>query len=180
MPLFKKFSSKNDASENNLAPDVIANNEKDNSPQIVAVTADGPVPEYSDSLKGACTAVHQELPRPQGAEKFLNKIGASNIAFIPRLAAIVDTLPCFCTNFYREGDFRDSTSLSPEQQTVVDTLAVPVRALMDTPQITETIREGVNTFMETVPVLMKALDEVAKVHPFIYGASILSLSVRNV
>jgi len=31
------------------------------------------------------------------------------------------------------------------------------------------IEEGVNTFMETVPSLIKALDEVAKVHPFISG-----------
>ena len=54
---------------------------------------------------------------------------------------------------------------------MVDTLAVPVKALMDTPQIAETIQNGVNTFMEAVPILMKALDEVAKVHPFISGAS---------
>jgi len=60
--------------------------------------------------------------------------------------------------------------LSPGQQTVVDTLAAPAKALMDTPQIAESIHKGVNTFMETVPILMKALDEVAKVHPFISGA----------
>jgi len=56
---------------------------------------------------------------------------------------------------------------------VVDTLAVPVEALAstDTPQIAETIREGVNAFMGAVPALMKALDEVAKAHPFISGTS---------
>ena len=42
---------------------------------------------------------------------------------------------------------------------------------MDTPQIAETIQKGVDTFMEAVPSLMKALDEVAKIHPFISGTS---------
>lgn len=42
---------------------------------------------------------------------------------------------------------------------------------MDTPQIAETIQKGVNTFMEAVPPLMDALDAVAKIHPFITGAS---------
>jgi hypothetical protein len=41
--------------------------------------------------------------------------------------------------------------------------------LLDTPQIADAIQKGVNTFMETVPSLMKALDEVAKIHPFISG-----------
>ena len=58
---------------------------------------------------------------------------------------------------------------------MVDTLAVSAKALMDVPQIAETIQEGINTFMEAVPVLMKALDEVAKIHPFISGAGSLSL-----
>ena len=64
-------------------------------------------------------------------------------------------------------------TLSPGQQTVVDTLIVPVKALMDTPQIADNIQKGVNTFMEAVPTLMKALDEVAKVHPFINGTNLL-------
>ena len=56
---------------------------------------------------------------------------------------------------------------------MVDTLAVPVKSLMDTPQIAENIQKGVNMFMETAPALIKALDEVAKVHPFISGMSTL-------
>lgn len=67
--------------------------------------------------------------------------------------------------------------LSQGQQAVVDTLAVPAKALMDTPQIAESIQKGVNTFMEAVPILMKALDEVAKVHPFISGAGPFQLSM---
>jgi len=52
---------------------------------------------------------------------------------------------------------------------VIKTLAVPVKALLDTPHMADAIEKGVNTFMETVPSLMKALDEVAKIHPFISG-----------
>jgi len=54
---------------------------------------------------------------------------------------------------------------------VVKTLAVPMKALLDTPHMADAIEKGVNTFMETVPSLMKALDEVAKIHPFISGES---------
>jgi len=65
-------------------------------------------------------------------------------------------------------------TLSPEQQTAINTLVTPVKALMDTPQIADNIQKGVNTFMEAFPVLMKALDDVAKIHPFIGGANLLS------
>ena len=60
-------------------------------------------------------------------------------------------------------------TLAPGEQKIVDTWVVPLKGLMDTPQIAETIQTGVNTFMEAVPSLMKALDEVAKIHPFISG-----------
>lgn len=43
------------------------------------------------------------------------------------------------------------------------------KAMLDTPQIADRIQKGVNTFMEAVPPLVRALDEVAKVHPFIAG-----------
>lgn len=55
---------------------------------------------------------------------------------------------------------------------MVDTLATPTKALMHTSElehITGTIHKGVDTFMEAIPPLMKALDEVAKIHPFING-----------
>ena len=60
-------------------------------------------------------------------------------------------------------------TLSPGEMTVVSTLAVPAKALLDTPGLANALEKGVNTFMEAVPSLMKALDEVAKVHPFISG-----------
>ena len=68
-------------------------------------------------------------------------------------------------------------TLSQGQQNLVGTLAVPAKALMDKPRIAETIQKGVNTFMEAVPALMKALDEVAKVHPFVSGTSPLLSSI---
>jgi len=60
-------------------------------------------------------------------------------------------------------------TLSVGEQEVMNTLAAPAQALVGTVQIADTIERGVNAFMETVPVLMKALDEIAKVHPFISG-----------
>ena len=60
-------------------------------------------------------------------------------------------------------------TLSDGQQAVVNTFAVPAKALVDAPQIADAIEKGVSTFMETVPVLMEVLDQVAKVHPFISG-----------
>ena len=89
----------------------------------------------------------------------------------PYLAAIANVDFPFSTDFYWKEGIQDSLTLSPGRQAVGDTLAVPARALMDMTPIAETIQEGVNTFMDAVPVLMKALDEVAKIHPFISGAS---------
>ena len=73
--VFKSFSSKSNPSETSPTPDVLGNEEKDGSPQTVTVNADGPIPEYSDSLKGAWIAAHREMPQAQGTEKVLNKIG---------------------------------------------------------------------------------------------------------
>ena len=52
MPLFKKLSSKDNASENSPAPDVTANDEKDDFPQTVAITVEGPVPEHAPQITG--------------------------------------------------------------------------------------------------------------------------------
>ena len=46
---------------------------------------------------------------------------------------------------------------------------VSATILSDASQIADVIEKGVNTFMEAVPTLSKALDEVAKIHPFITG-----------
>jgi hypothetical protein len=84
------------------------------------------------------------------------------------LAVIVDAYLPFKANHDRKADVQDTLT---GQQMIIATLAVPMKALGDAPQIAEAIQKGVNTFMEAVPVLMKALDAVAKVHPFISSAS---------
>lgn len=66
----------------------------------------------------------------------------------------------------------------PGQQDLLNTLAAPAKAVMDIPQIAETVHKGVATFMDAVPPLMKALDEVAKIHPFISGKSPLHLDLH--
>jgi hypothetical protein len=70
-------------------------------------------------------------------------------------------------------------TLSNGQQALVNTPVAPVQALVNTPQIATAVEKGVDTFMEAVPTLMKALDEVAKVHLFISGrdGSVLKLRV---
>lgn len=57
-------------------------------------------------------------------------------------------------NFCREAHVQDAFTLSA--------LTTPAKALVDTPQVAETIRKGANKFTEV-------LDEVANVHPFISG-----------
>ena len=79
MPLFKKSPSKGDASKSGPAPDVVANDKKDDPPQIAAVTADGPIPEYSDNLKEVYAVAYREIPQVRGVEGFLNKIHGTSI-----------------------------------------------------------------------------------------------------
>ena len=78
-----------------------------------------------------------------------------------------------------EEKVQNAVTLSVGEQAVVNTLATPTMALVDTLQITDAIEKGVNVFMETVPVLMKALDEVAKVHPFISGTGEPALHMQT-
>jgi len=162
--LFEKFSSKS-------SPPDVSPNAEDGASQNPTVASDNHIPGYSDGLKEAWTAAHQELPRAHGAEKFLNKIGMSIIRLISRHTR--GDRSTFNADVSRKADFESSVTLSPGQQTVVNTLVVPVKALVNTHQIADNIQKGVNTFMETVPTLMKALDEVAKVHPFISGEKML-------
>ena len=70
----------------------------------------------------------------------------------------------------RKESVQDALTPSPGQQTVVETIAAPAKALIDATQIADKIHKGVDTFMEAVPALMRGLDEVAKIHPFISGA----------
>ena len=60
-------------------------------------------------------------------------------------------------------------TLSPGQGVLVGALAEPAKVLLEVSQVADVVEKGVNTFMEAVPVLVKMLDEVARIHPFISG-----------
>ena len=78
-----------------------------------------------------------------------------------------------------EGNVQNAMTLSDGQQAMVDTLAVPAKALMDTSQIANGIAEGVNAFMYVIPGIVKALDGIAKIHPFIEGIDEPTLTYAN-
>ena len=133
--MFKEFSSKSSAPEGSSATVVPANDKAEDVPQPTIVTSDDILPAYPDSLN-----------------------------YFPAHAIIRVCLP-FDADPRRKEDVQAALTPSPEQQTPLDTLVAPAKALMDTSQISEAIHKGVNTFMEAVPPLMKALDEFVKIHP---------------
>jgi len=159
----RKFSSKGPSKDS-----------PDDSPEATMLTppetpaiADQDVPQYSDAMKEAWRAANVELPQARGVEKFLNSVGTLTVSS-PQHP---------CTDVHEE-KVQDAVTLSVGEQAVVNTLATPAMALVDAPQMADAIEKGVNAFMETVPVLMKALDEVAKVHPFISGMGESVLGMR--
>jgi len=77
--VFKKFASKSTLKAGGGAvttPEVPANHEDALSTTLVMAAA---VPTYPKNLTEAWSAAHKELPKAQGAEKFLNRVGASVI-----------------------------------------------------------------------------------------------------
>ena len=156
----KKFHWKG-SSEDVAHPDpnaAAAVRTKETPPNTSMPIADPNAPQYSGTMKKAWDAANAELPQARGVEKFLNSAGMP-IVLVPQ--------PPHADN--EKAKVEKAVTLSDGQQAVVNTLATPAKALMNAPWIADDIEKGVNTFMETVPVLMKALDEVAKVHPFIAG-----------
>ena len=83
MPLpkiFKRFTSKKTPKANrdvNPAPDVPKTQEKDASSKALVTAA--VVPSFPDNLKEAWAAANKQLPQAKGAEKFLNRVGPSNL-----------------------------------------------------------------------------------------------------
>ena len=49
------------------------------------------------------------------------------------------------------------------------TVVQPVKALLESTGAMKAIEEGINTFMEDIPWLMKGLDEIARIHPVVTG-----------
>ena len=165
----------NNSSENSPSSDVPANARNGVSQDLTA-PSDCPIPEYSDSLKETWAVAYKELPQAHGVEKLLNEIGMSIIRLNSQPASR-NRLP-FSADLCWKADVQNGVTLSQGGQTVVNTLVVPVKALMDTSHIADNIRKGVNTFIEAAPILMKTLDDVARIHPFIGGANVpLSLTL---
>jgi hypothetical protein len=54
----------------------------------------------------------------------------------------------------------------------------PVALLQQSGPVGDAIQNGINTFLDGMPVLMKALDEISKLHPFVGG--MFSLRVNGV
>ena len=76
--VFKRFASKSTLKagrDTTTASDVPADHEKDASSKTLVVAA--VIPTYPDNLKEAWAAAHKELPKAQGVEKFLNRVGTS-------------------------------------------------------------------------------------------------------
>ena len=53
--------------------------------------------------------------------------------------------------------------------TDVTQAAQPLVAMVEASGAVQMIKSGLNSFMEDIPWLMKSLDEVAKIHPFVQG-----------
>ena len=164
----RKFSSKESPNDSpDASPDATPKIRTEEIPPETPAIANPNVPQYSDAMKEAWSAANTELPQARGVEKFLNNVGTLIAPAPRRLYADVG-----------QEKVQTAVTLSDGQQAVVDTLAAPAKALLETPQIADAIEKGVNAFMEAVPVLMSALDEVAKIHPFISGTEESALNVQ--
>ena len=73
--VFKKFASMSTLKGATTTSDVPVKHKKNTSPKTLVMAA--VVPAYSENLAEAWVAEHKELPKAQGVEKFLNRIGAS-------------------------------------------------------------------------------------------------------
>ena len=169
--IFKKSSSNTDPPESSSSREVSGRETgEEGASQATAVTLNDAIPAYADSLKEAWAGAFQKPPETQRAEKSLNVIGMLRFLLSPVVVVVVH-LSSDADSARKE---KAQDTLAPLQGQLVNRFTVTMEAVMDTPQIAETIQNGVNTFMEAVPSLMKALDEVAKIHPFISGTSPLS------
>ncbi|GBE88956.1 hypothetical protein SCP_1403640 [Sparassis crispa] len=67
----------------------------------------------------------------------------------------------------------DKVTTIQDQETLVTTLYAqiePAVALEAVSGVKKSIEDGINLFLDGMPVLMKALDEVAEIHPFVQAA----------
>ena len=60
-----------------------------------------------------------------------------------------------------------------EKQTKGDAIMTGIKTGLEAVGGMEAIEKGLNSFMEGMPVLMNALDEVAKLHPYVFVFSLV-------
>lgn len=119
------------------------------TPSITEVTS-----SFSPELVDAWNVSHKEAPKSGKVDGFLSKIGKDD------LVVHID----MSWDIYHIS-IEDGVSATSGAQAMMD----PMNASAETTGVTEAIEKGVNGFLETMPIFMKALDEVSKVHPFISG-----------
>jgi hypothetical protein len=117
-----------------------------------AVTTE--LPAY---LEEAQNALNKDLPNPSTGENLLNKIG--------KISCIGNSNQEVTIGHYLE----DGVNSIQGQQAAFNTIMPPVKAFVAATGISDAIEKGINKFLEETPIVMKMLDEVAKVHPVIAG-----------
>ncbi|THH02037.1 hypothetical protein EW026_g779 [Hermanssonia centrifuga] len=68
------------------------------------------------------------------------------------------------------GMLEDKADAVNGQVSLVSQVVQPIQALIEATGAVEAIKNGLNSFMEDIPWLMKSLDEVAKIHPVVTAA----------
>jgi hypothetical protein len=131
-----------------------------NSNSGVITSPSAPTSDFSAEIKDAWDAANKDLPKTTATEKFLNNAG--EVPYILNMYRIT-----YC----HVEDLLDSTQGG---HPVLNIVLPPVKALIDTTGIANAIENGVNGFLDGMPVFMNALDDVAKIHSFIAGAFLIS------
>jgi hypothetical protein len=151
--LFRSSSARSNVSSSSVAAAAPAK-DKGITQKTTRTSEDDSALGSSSSLREVWVAANQESPREHVTGGLLSGLGGSiTNGYLP-----------FSADFGWEVNVQKNLAPPPGQQIVV------TKASMDTPEIADAILKGVNTFMEAVPPLLKSLDEVAKVHPFVSGA----------
>lgn len=63
----------------------------------------------------------------------------------------------------------DLATATQDPNGLVVAVIQPVKSLLESSGAMKAIEEGINTFMEDIPWLMKGLDEIARIHPVVTG-----------
>lgn len=133
------------------------------SDPMMNLDMDKSLPDLPGNLAEVYRALNRDTTPVGLFEKYLNKIGK----FTRR---IVEPCSNASTGDGMDGE-QNITGMIP--------LSLSPDLLLDSP-IGQQIQSGINTFLDGMPVLMKALNEVAKLHPFVGGQSVSSIIITRV